>query len=202
MSQTARSGSRTGAPRPLPQPRGTRHAASGEGPPLRRSWPVSDALRSISFLNGVTGLELKDASEQGRPCRVRRGPGRTALLGKREGWPAARRPQTSRRNLLTENQLACLVPKALLQFQLGRCLGDESCPQRPKPGAGGEAGHLCSSAWPRRRVSQCDVKTQTPPRPSPHTQSSAVNNTRWSRGHSLCQTLQGKTRGDAEPSLR
>lgn len=137
MSQTARSGSRTGAPRPLPQPRGTRHAASGEGPPLRRSWPESDALRSISFLNGVTGLERKDASEQGRPCRVRRGPGRTALRGKREGRPAARRPQTSRRNLLTENQLACLVPKALLQFQLGRCLGDESCPQRPKPGAGG-----------------------------------------------------------------
>lgn len=46
---------------------------------------MSDALRSISFLNGVTGLELKDASEQGRPCRVRWGPGRTALLGKREG---------------------------------------------------------------------------------------------------------------------
>lgn len=46
---------------------------------------MSDALRSVSFLNGVTGLELKDASEQGRPCRVRRGPGRTALLGKRAG---------------------------------------------------------------------------------------------------------------------
>lgn len=90
-----------------------------------------------------------------------------------------------------------MIPKALLQLQLGRCLGNESGPRRPKsvPGEARpaeRAGPPCFSAWPCRRVSRRDFKTQTPHRPSPHTQSLVGNNTRRSRGHSPCQTLQGR----------
>jgi hypothetical protein len=49
-----------------------------------------------------------------------------------------------------------------------------------------------STAWPRGQASLWVFKKQTPRHPSPHTQSSAVNNTQLLHGHSLCQILQGR----------